>query len=87
MSEKKLGEVVDQLGAICNLEEDDHVVDVVVLMRIASVADGATRFGLSYSPHSDFIVRRGLVKLAEDYESMEPVLVEGPEDDDEDYLS
>lgn len=79
MTERRIGEIVDQLGIICDLDEQDHVIDAVVLMRVANTDDGGTRFGMANSPHTDFIVRRGLVKCASEYEAMEPVIFDDEE--------
>lgn len=82
MAERYLGEIVNQLGLICELEDNDHVIDAMVLLRVASTSDGATRFGMAYSPHTDFIVRRGLVRCAGEYEAMEPVAFDAFDDED-----
>lgn len=70
MPERNLGQIVDQLGVICELGEHDHAIDAMVLLRVANTEDGGTRFAVAYSGHTDFIVRRGMAELGKDFEEM-----------------
>jgi hypothetical protein len=82
MTERKLGQYLDELGIICDLGDQDVVLDAMVIMRLQSLEDGETRFGLAYSKHTDFIVRGGLLKRANDLDELETVMA--IDDDDED---
>ncbi|MDA3624276.1 hypothetical protein OU415_02440 [Saccharopolyspora sp. WRP15-2] len=70
MGERSVGEIVDQLGVKTRLTKQDHVTDVLVVLRIQNAEDGMTRVGVSYSPGTDSVVRRGLVELAKDFEEV-----------------
>lgn len=70
MSERNLGPILDQLGVKTWLTDADHVTDVVVVLRIANTDDGETRIGISYSPGTDAVIRRGLIELGRDFEEM-----------------
>lgn len=81
MSERKLGPYLDDLGIVCDLSDQDAVLDAIVILRLQSLEDGETRYGLAYSTHTDFIIRRGMVELAKDFEEMNAVIaIDGDED-------
>lgn len=84
MSERKLGSYLDELGIVCDLSDQDAVLDAIVILRLQSLEDGETRYGLAYSKHTDFIIRRGMVELAKDFEEMNSVIAI---DDDEDGVA
>lgn len=81
MSERGLGQYLDQLGIVCDLSDQDAVMDAIVLLRLSNLEDGETRYALAYSRHTDFIIRRGMVEIAKDFEEMNSVMAI---DDDED---
>lgn len=82
MARRKLGDIIDQLNVIGELDDHDHVLDAIVTLRVANTHTGATRFGIAYSQHADFIVRRGMTELANDFETAYIALEEEPDDDE-----
>lgn len=67
IEERQLGQIVDQLGVRGLLEKDDIVTDVLVLARVANTETGE-RLAAWESEGLSFILRRGMVRVAEDME-------------------
>lgn len=66
MSSDSLGRRLDDAGVEIELDRDEHVLDAVVLLRIAKLdaEPGQTRLGIGASATCDAIVQSGLLNQA-----------------------
>ena len=67
MSERSFGEVIDGLGIVSNLEDDELVEAALVLIKVID-ADGDVRMTAAWSDGLSWIERRGMVEVARDTE-------------------
>lgn len=58
------GEMIDALGVTFDLDENQHLSDVVVIGRVADLECGTTGLLVSTSKGIDWIIRLGMVEAA-----------------------
>lgn len=65
MSDQKVGALLDSLGVTMDLGEDQQLVEVVVLGKVAHFDTGGTSVVLGNSEGLDWISQRGIVSAAQ----------------------
>lgn len=79
---KPIGHILDQLEVVCDWDEAEIPLDAVVVLRAYDPQEGQHRMAVCYSPKTDFIVRRGMVELARDFEQLSSGEYVADEDDE-----
>jgi hypothetical protein len=64
VSDQPVGAQLDALGVTLDLDEHQHVADVVVIARLGDATDGATALVIGASQGCDWIAQLGLLSGA-----------------------
>lgn len=81
MSNRKASEVLDPLGVVLDLEDDQRVTECLVLAKVIGLGeDGQTSLTISASDGLDWIARAGLLAAAAQVEAMTPPMLADEDD-------
>lgn len=64
MSDQPAGPILDALGVRLDLDEHQHVAEVVVVAKLVNAEDGETSMALATSDGTDWIAQLGLLTAA-----------------------
>lgn len=66
MTDRPAAPLLENMGIVLDLEDNQQVTDVLLIARVADFEDGTTALVLGASTGVDWILQRGLLASAQD---------------------
>ena len=84
MSDQHIGQLLDSLGVMADLDENDLIVEAIVILKVIPPdSNQHPSIVLTTSEGLDWISQGGLLRAAENVYDIQSLMLSNDEDDDE----
>jgi hypothetical protein len=64
MPDQPAGPLLDNMGVVLDIDDNQHLTDVLIIGRVADFGDGKTALAIGTSTGVDWVLQRGLLEAA-----------------------